>query len=391
MPTNKKWPFNYHDIKIAHIIREKDRGGISSIVFPLIKHLESRGFQVLLVILGKGSLIEEAVKRRINVKFFEKRIRGFDPSVLKKMINILKEENVALIHTHSIGSNLYGRLVKTFLKVPVVTTVHADTLSTLKGIFRKDIIGSILYRIDISMSRYSDRIITVSNALKEKLIERGINKEKISVVYNGIEKCNEEKELDTLSIKERFGITNEKVVGIVGRLSAVKNHVLFLRSAKILLDKGIKAKFLVVGDGPLKKDMERLAEELGIKENVIFTGWYNKIHQLYKIMDIFVLSSHMEGMPVTLLEAMANSIPVVATRVGGIPEIVEDGKTGFLVPPDDPDSLSRAIYSLLDDPLKRREMGLVGAEVIKKKFTLRIMADAVGGLYDELSDQFKNK
>jgi glycosyltransferase involved in cell wall biosynthesis len=381
MPTNKKWPFNHHDIKIAHIIRGKDRGGISSIVFPLIKHLESRGLQVLLIILGKGSLIEDAVKRGINVRSFEKRIKGFDPSVLKRMINILKEENVVLIHTHSIGSNLYGRLAKIFLNIPVVTTVHADTLSTLKGIFRKDIIGSILYRIDISMSRYSDMIITVSNALKERLIERGINKEKISVVNNGIEKCNEEKELDTLSIKERFGITNEKVVGIVGRLSAVKNHFLFLRSAKILLKKERKVKFLIIGDGPLKRELEILAEELGIRENVIFTGWRDDVQQLYRIMDIFVLSSHMEGMPVTLLEAMFNQVPIVATKIGGIPEVIEDGVTGYLCPPDNPNALSEAIFSILSNPAKGREMGVMGRKLVSEKFTIHSMSEAVAGIY----------
>ena len=125
-----------YEYKVVHVIRNKDRGGISSIVFPLIKALELRGYNSLLIILGKGILSEDAINKKIKVEVIEKKIKGFDPFIIKDMIRIIRKEKIAMIHTHSIGSNLYGRLVGTILNIPVITTVHADTTSTLKNVFK---------------------------------------------------------------------------------------------------------------------------------------------------------------------------------------------------------------------------------------------------------------
>jgi len=376
---------------IVHIIREKDRGGITKIVFPLAKRLHARGFRIILIVLGKGHAAKEfseelggSKDNGISVITVDKKIGGFDPLLLIRLIKLTKNKHINLIHTHSIGSNFYGRLLGLILDIPVVTTVHADTLSTLKGVFRFNVIGLMIYYIDKLMHRYSVKLVVVSKAIGSILVRRKIDQSKIVLIYNGIEVEDGGKVGNLSLIKKELGIIDEKVVGIVGRLAPVKNHLLFLKCVQLLLQKDRKIKFIIAGEGRLRGDLERIAEEMEIKDHIIFTGWLNNMRQLYGIMDVCVLTSHMECMPVVLLEAMAGCVPVVATKVGGVPEVVEEGRTGYLVPPDDPQAIAGAVHSLLEDPGRRKEMGLRGRQIVKQRFSADVMADGFVRMYREL-------
>ncbi len=174
------------------------------------------------------------------------------------------------------------------------------------------------------------------------------------------------------------------IVGNIARLVKVKNHQLLIDSMKIVLQTIPEAKLLIVGDGPLRRELEEYARSLGISDNVVFWGETEYVHDLLKIIDVFVLSSLNEGISVTILEAMALGKPVVATRVGGNPEIIINKETGILVESNDTEAMAEAIVSILNDRGKKTEFGLRGKERIEKVFNINLMVGKIEELYLQL-------
>src|SRR5207247_829574 len=160
-----------------------------------------------------------------------------------------------------------------------------------------------------------------------------------------------------------------RLVGIVGRIFPVKNHALFLESAARTAAQEPAASFVVVGDGALRPTLEKQARELGITDRVLFTGWRQDLPRICADLDVLVVSSDNEGTPVSAIEAMAAGCPVVATRVGGLPDLITDGETGCLVSPRDPDGLATAVLALLQDPQVASRMGQAGRAVVRERFT----------------------
>lgn len=357
-------------------------------VFSLIKELQKIGYEVTLLILRKNILYSNAYKQGIKVQVIRKK-NGLDIQLLWRLYRYLKKEKFDIIHTHSIGSNFYGRIAKLLKwKTRLVTTVHGDTLSNLSGAFKIYLVIYFVHYIDLWMAIISDKVFSVSNNLREKLISKGLSRNKVIVIHNGInlevlDKStsigNQEK------LKKEFGIKNgEKIIGTVGRLIPVKNYKLLLKAAKDISQAEKKTKVLIVGDGKEENELKKLVIELKLKDNIIFTGWRTDLAHLYGIMNIFILSSKSEGLPITILEAMACKKPVVATNVGGITEAVRHGKSGLLVPSDDYIALASSIKSLLNDPNRCHAMGEEGRQIVEKKFTIEKMAANTAGVYSGL-------
>ena len=172
-------------------------------------------------------------------------------------------------------------------------------------------------------------------------------------------------------MKQELGIDNsDRIIGCVGTLRSVKGHKYLIQAIPLILDKFPHTRLVLVGDGPLRSELERLAEKLKVRERIMFLGYRPDVSELMNIFDIFILPSLSEGLSNVLLEAMAASKPVIATNVGGNPEVVEDGRTGLLVPPKDPKKIAEAVNELLDNKNKRLEMGKAGLERVKEKFSI---------------------
>ena len=186
-------------------------------------------------------------------------------------------------------------------------------------------------------------------------------------------------------LRRELRISEDKLlVGIVGRLTAIKNHALFLRSAARVLKKITNVRFAIIGDGELASELKGLAEDLQIQDKVIFLGWRDDMPAIYADLDLVALTSLNEGTPVTLIEAMASEKAVVATAVGGVPDIVFDGQRGFLVPSENEVELASAVVSLLEDANKRRMFGKRGREFVRDKYNKeRLFAD-IAGLYEDI-------
>jgi glycosyltransferase involved in cell wall biosynthesis len=177
------------------------------------------------------------------------------------------------------------------------------------------------------------------------------------------------------------------IVGIIANLTPVKNHRCFLAAAALILKKVKHTKFLLIGEGPLKPELEKLARKLGISQHIIFMGACDNIPQVLDLIDVSVISSHREGFSNTILESTAMGKPIVATDVGGNSEAVQDGETGYIVPPDNPDALAEKVLGILSNADKAESMGLSGKKMVIERFALPRMVEHTQQLYHGLLEE----
>jgi glycosyltransferase involved in cell wall biosynthesis len=244
--------------------------------------------------------------------------------------------------------------------------------------------------IERLLALLSDRILAVSEGQRRELAGYGVaSLDKIAVVPLGFE-------LDALlhceslrgQLRQELDISEGMaLVGIVARLTAVKNHRLFLDAARLIMEAGQEAMFLIVGDGELRLELEAYAAKLGLADRTIFTGWRRDLPRIYADLDVVALSSLNEGTPVSLIEAMAAARPVVATRVGGVPDVVLDKESGYLVQSKDAGGLAKGVLDLLRAPDRARRMGLAGRAAVHPKYASEMLLANVEKLYLELLKQ----
>jgi glycosyltransferase involved in cell wall biosynthesis len=229
-----------------------------------------------------------------------------------------------------------------------------------------------------------NRIIAVSSQI-ERVLSQKYGRGKVVQIHNGI--CLNRVRLTKSTEETRKGLgltTGRRLIGTVGRLTAVKGHAHFLLAARQLLEDGEDLHFVIVGDGPLLDQLREKAEELGIKDNVMFLGHRDDTYDLLRAMDIFVLPSLHEGIPMVMLEAMALARPVVASRVGGIPEVLTDQVHGLLVSAGNPVELTRACEKFLKNQVLAESCGRAGQMRIEQEFSSEAMGEKVASLYQEL-------
>ena len=215
--------------------------------------------------------------------------------------------------------------------------------------------------------------------------EEGLDKAKMQLIYNGIDgRVFDRRNYEGLglAIRAELGIeSNQKVIGVVGRLAPIKNHALLLEAMRSVIECFPRTVLLLVGDGPLKPAVQKTIGELGLEQSVKLLGARTDIPRLLSIMDIFVLPSLSEGLSLTLIEACAAGLPIVATEVGGNPEVVGHGDNGLIVPSNDPEALAAAVSYLLKNEDTAMEMGAKGRQRFAKNFTVQTMVEKYQALY----------
>ena len=289
---------------------------------------------------------------------------------LYRLLLVIKRERPTIIHAFLPLVVFIGALAGRIVRVPMVITsrrgfgTHQDRYFVLKAL---DHFANIL----------SHRVIVNSRAVWKDMIERDhIDESKLYLIYNGIDSIPFEDALqDREEGRKELGVEiDERVVIVVANLIKYKGHLDFLKAAKKVMDKIPKTRFLLVGeDRGIQKHLEWKCHELGISSQVKFMGQRNDIPQLLALSELSVLPSHEEGFSNTILESMAAGLPVVATNVGGNPEAVLDGKTGWLVPPENPTVMAEKIIDLLSNPERARSWGEQGRKRVKKLFTVEEM------------------
>ncbi len=296
-----------------------------------------------------------------------------------RLRSLIRREKVDIVHTFFETSDLWGGLVAKLSGRPLLISSRRDM-----GILRRNR-HSLFYRL---LGPMYDQVQAVSNQVREFAIrEDGLNPNKVVTVYNGIELDQLTPAKDQLTRKS-LGVEHAShVILSVGNVRPVKGFDVLIRVAAIVCKQFPQAAFLIAGhfhDVPYSEELLALREELGLTNNVLFLGLRADVNTILPLGDVFCLPSRSEGLSNALLEAMAHSLPAVATRVGGNPEVVEDGQTGFLVESEDAQAMAEKILVLLKDPALASSMGETGRQMLESKFTVERMVSRLVSLYDAL-------
>jgi glycosyltransferase involved in cell wall biosynthesis len=303
----------------------------------------------------------------------------YDFWVITRMLSLLRQKEVDVIQTLQTPSTFFGFLSAILCRIPV-------KIATERSSQRKMRLGYSLYvKVEDLLTRFADRVVSNSDAGKKYLIKRHFDPRRIRVVYNGLNINRLAPDKDGIErVRQKLGVSPEgKVVGILAYLTRSKDHATFLRAAAIINHVMPDTRFALVGDGPLRSDLENLAQELGIASNTVFFGEQKDIGTYLSAFDVAVLTSQAEGCSNSLLEAMALEKPVVANDVGGNRELVHHGETGLLVPFGNAAALADAVLSLIRDPHVAVSMGRRAREYIVDQFSLEKMIHQYQSLYDE--------
>ena len=357
----------HRDIRVCHLISSLKFGGAERQFVNALNHLPyAEKFAVFLRPESPGGLyamLDDDVQR---VSLGVER-RRYAPYYVWKLSQFLRSQNITILHAHTFWPSLYGTLAAKLAGVPVVITSEHGK-NPWKNPFHRWLERSVV-------SHIADMRICVSeDILRLRRDIDGISAEKLTFIPNGTE---------TPEVVRRDSRA-PLVVGAVGRLIDAKDYETLIRAARNLRNAGFEFELHIVGDGPRRGVLESLVLELRLESVVKLCGFRQDIDRCLAAFDIFVMSSIREGQPMALLEAMAHGLPVVATKVGGIPKTVLDGREGLLVEPGDPNGLASAIQALLDDNAKRLQLGSCARQRVVRDFSIQSISERNVQLYESI-------
>lgn len=365
-------------MNILFLTNHLNIGGISSYVVNLSLGLKQRGHNVY-VASSSGELVSQLVKE--GVVFIPIPIKTKSevsykvPLSFFKLLGVLKEKNIEIIHANTRVTQVLSYFINSLSRIKYVTTCH--------GFFKTRFSRKLF-------PCWGERTIAISEAVKDHLVrDFRVKEEKIRVIRHGIDmdkyrmpNCEERAE-----IKRKLGMADGPVVGIIARLSEEKGHIYLIEAVKKIIERTPGIQLLIVGEGRMKERLSNLVEALRIEKHVFFLPATLNTKEILSAMDVFVLPSSKEGLGFSLMEAMAMSLPVIGTDIGGIRDLIQNKNNGLLVKPRDPGALSLAIIEILSDPKKAKSFGENAANFIKQNFSGQKMALETEGVYLECLDE----
>ncbi|HXH89337.1 MAG TPA: glycosyltransferase family 4 protein [Gaiellaceae bacterium] len=382
-------------IRVLRVIARLNMGGPALHVAYLSAGLAERGYETTLVAgslaRGEGSMAYVAEGLGVEVVHLDALSREISPfrdalSVLR-LARLIRAQRPQILHTHTAKAGTVGRLAALLAgdarPEVIVHTFHGHVLHGYFGPLRSGAFR-LLERL---LARMTTRLIAVSPQVRDDLVGLGVAPvEKFTVVRLGIELGErlgtEEEGADA---RARLGIAPERfVVGWVGRMTGVKRTDDVLESLRLLRERGTDAVLLMIGDGPDREHVEERASRLGIVRHCLFLGYQEDVSGWYRTFDAMILPSANEGTPVVVIEALAAGCPVVATSVGGVPDVVREGVDGFLVPAGDTEALAARLARLAEDPELRARMGAAGRESVPERYAVERLVGDVDELYRSL-------
>jgi glycosyltransferase involved in cell wall biosynthesis len=385
-------------VRILHVITRMEEGGAPRVLLSLLDGLDSGAF-VQEVATGtapeSGDITEELERRGVVFHRISSMIRRPAPvrdmTALTSLRRLMRRGEYDIIHTHTSKAGFLGRLAaRTAGYRRVLYAPHGTVFSGYFPAWQTEIFA----RAERLAAGWCRRIITLSRAEVREFLERGVGEPgQFRVVPNGvdIEKLVRQKDRETLRAALRWD-EQDLVVISVGRLEPVKGHFTLIQAAPEIIEtvsrsvKKSTVRFLLAGDGSMKERLAAESERLGISRHVHFAGHRDDVGAVLFTGDLFVMPSVNEGMGLAIVEAMACGLSVVASRVGGIPEVVEDGVSGVLVPPSDAVALAAACSELLLDPAARERMGDEGAKRARDRFDITTAVENTAAVYRELME-----
>lgn len=309
---------------------------------------------------SNGLLVASAIQRGFHtVSILES--GSFDINVFRQLLQYIEDNKIHIIHTHDFRSDLIGLICAKIRKVKVMTTLHGWIPNGLKG--------KVYVGLDKTLLHFFDHIIVVSERMKQQVLRLRVPEQKVTLLHNCIIADRYHKDYSDKSFKTEQGLDGDAVlIGKIGRLSPEKGQSDFVMAAKEVLKRHEKAKFVLLGIGPERQTLEQLADRLGILGSVIFAGYRTDMQRVYNSLDLVVQSSYTEGLPNVLLEALLMEVPVIATDVGGTPEIIRNRETGILIQPGSVKRLAEKIIQYIDDPAVFQAMAKRGKAHVTNEF-----------------------
>ena len=368
--------------RILHFTTDSRIAGAEKLLIGIAKEYDKSRFELFFCVLRKRGDLNREIES-LGLKSFSLDCNNLLclPGAILKLIFILRKYKINILHTHLFHAGILGNFVGLFFnKTSVLMTRHYSNLLYLYGSpFQR-----VLDRWALKRAKH---IIAISNNVSDLLIKlEGVDRKKISVIHNGIVPGDVTPCADIeVNIEKEFHVRDGiKIIGAIGSLHPRKGHEYLIRAADIICRKRQDIKFLIVGEGVSEGRLINLRDSLGLREKIVFAGHREDIPPLLSIMDIVVHPSLEEGFGISIIEAMLSSKAVIATNVGGIPEIIENGKTGLLIPEKDPAAIADAVIYLLNNPDKMKEMGMSAKLRVREKFSLHTMVKKYEIVYEEL-------
>ncbi|MFC1668447.1 glycosyltransferase family 4 protein [Chlamydiota bacterium] len=359
--------------KILFPLNSGLKAGSEVSALKLIDGLKREKYEPVVVLPFLGDMVYELQKRHIEYHIF----KGYKYNIFSwiQFYILIKNGHINIVHLYT--TRLFA-IIAFFAGVKVIERVNMNRTYSLPCV-------GLIPGIDYVLSLFITKIIAVSASIKKELVKKHINKKKIRVIYNGINSKTFRYSSDKKAVRKRFGVNDDAIViGTVARLEYQKGLFFFIDAIPRVVEQFPKATFLIVGRGSLKEQLIQRAHSLGVTKYIAFTGFCSDIANVMNSFDVFVLPSLWEPFPNVLLEAMILGKPVVATHVGGIPELVKEKKTGLLIPPKNSEALGNACITLLTNEELRKTIGRNARELIVAHYTDHQMIQKTCRVYDEL-------
>ena len=389
-------PSSAEPVRVLRVIARLNVGGPALHVAYLTEGLAERGYDTTIVAgsltRGEESMAHVAQARGARIVTLPDLHREISPlsdlRAILRLAQLIRRERPQILHTHTAKAGAVGRIAALLAgpaRPPIV--VHTFHGHVLRGYF--DPLTTLGFRtLERWLARVTTRLIAVSPEVRDDLVGLGVApREKFAVIRLGIELGervggDDETRRET---RRQLGVGPDAfVVGWVGRMTAVKRTDDVVRAFRELLDRDVDAYLCLVGDGPDRVRLERLAHELGVVRRCLFVGYQNDVAPYYEVIDALLLPSVNEGTPVSVIEALAAGRPTVATRVGGVPDVVRDGVDGYLVDVGDAATLGERLAELARDPSLREEMGRAGSARVLARYAVDRLVEDIDAVYREL-------
>jgi L-malate glycosyltransferase len=361
--------------RIGLLFTSVEFGGLEQVVMGLLDHTNREKYcpvPIIFTACGRNdntvvSHLEKTGNPYLQIIVNSNRVKYLNPFLnIKQAYRLVKTHRFDLIHSHGYRADVIGWVVARALNLPIIATCHGFITNDRKLTFYNTIDRFIL--------RHFDRVIAVSSGIGRSLIDSGVKEKNICIIPNAVKATCDEKDLlelrsskrDLMGLKER-----DFVCGYVGRLSKEKGLRYLIEAASGLLNYKITIKLAIIGEGIQREELELLSRQKGIDKSITFMGFQRDVQSWLPAFDLFVLPSLMEGTPMALLEAMLYGLPVVASNVGGIPDVIKSGENGILVSPGAPQEIGSAISLLFSSKELRSKIGEKGRETAQEKYSMK--------------------
>ena len=363
-------------IRVVEILATGSNGGAQEHLYSLLTRIDRSRYETSVVSLSSGPAVRKLQRAGIPVLVIDE---PDDATAVGAVAAHLSSVRPDVIHNHMYRAELVGTRAAIALgevghrRPYVVSTVHSSRIRSAED-------REQLRRL----TPHIDQLIAVSRSIERKIHDEGRATTRVRMIYNGVDLERYDHQEPCCTLRDEYGMEpGSQIVGVVARLEPEKGHPTLIDAWPLVLRSVPDAYLLIVGEGSRREDLERQVRDLRLADRVVFTGRRDDVPGVTAALDVAVLPSYREAQGLTILEAMALSRPVVASNVGGIPEMIQDEVTGLLVPPGDPAALAGAIVRLLEDHSLADTLGRAGHDLVHDRFCIELMVKAIEEIYDE--------